>query len=147
MNYAERLSNLEEQVKGQERRLRYYRLSMVLMALVWSGIVLVGATTDKIARYDEIVANKIYAHRIHVVDEEKNTKVFLDAEEDRGHLTVYNNKGEPALSLTSQETGGFFSIFNIFGAAVVKAYVDTTKLGVVGTYNFKGEGPMLQARP
>ena len=72
---------------------------------------------------------------------------MLNSEGDIGGVYTYQPNGKKLVSMSANDNGGLINVYNKTGEAIAALKADEYGNGVVGAYNRKGMGRMLQPGP
>jgi hypothetical protein len=90
-------------------------------------------------------------------DHNLTRRMLLAATDKESYLRLDNSRGEKQVRLGShlepknpnmiESYGAYMKLYNIRGVPVVKLHADKYGNGLVGAYNYKGDGNELKAYP
>ena len=157
---------MEQRMDQLEKRNKRLTVGLTMMAVVVCAVVTMAATGDKNGDFNTVTARKIVAKN-HAGDivaalgadpdgagylmtiSDLGTPLVTLASTVNGNGTVTTSRpnGKDLVDLTSGENGGMIVVHNKTGEEIVQMGADEYGNGVVGAYNRKGMGQVLQPGP
>jgi len=171
MTIEQRLEQVEQENQKIQRTKKRLTVALTMMAVTICAVVTMAATGLKDGDFDTVVANRVTARHIAVVNDAfekvvimgpnpsgdgylmtisaKDTPlVYLStAAGGNGAVTTYQPNGKELVDLSSGDNGGIITVSNKTGEGIAQMYADDYGNGVVWAGNRKGNGRTLKPGP